>query len=151
MVNFWLRGPIHKDIDHAGRLPAKAVATVSNRLMSLSDAVPCEFARKPRTLNEIDRWKATEFRQLLLYTGPVVFAGILSAPFFNHFMLLSVGILLLCDAVFCCEYNQYAHDLLTAFVEQSADIYGPGFLVFNVHCLIPVSYTHLTLPTIYSV
>lgn len=73
LLNFWLRGPIEKGIDRAGRLPASVVATASERLVSLSDFVPSEFARKPRILNEIDRWKATEFRQLLLYTGPVVF------------------------------------------------------------------------------
>ena len=136
LVNFWLRGPIHKDANRAGRLPASAVAIASQRLVSLCDAVPREFARKPRTLNELDRWKATEFRQLLLYTGPVVFFGILSTKVFNHFMLLSVGISLLCDPVYSFQYNQYAHSLLTAFVEQSAEIYGRGFMVYNVHCLV---------------
>ena len=43
---------------------------------------------------------------------------------------------MLCDPVFCCECKQYAHDLLTAFVKQSAEIYGPGFLFLNVHCLV---------------
>ena len=36
------------------------------------------------------------------------------------------------------EYRQFAHDLLVLFVHESADIYGPEFLVYNVHSL-----THL--------
>jgi len=49
---------------------------------------------------------------------------------------MSMGISMLCDPVFCCECKQYANDLLTAFVKQSAEIYGPGFLFLNVHCLV---------------
>ena len=33
---------------------------------------PREFARGPRTTADLLRYKATEFRQFLLYTGPVV-------------------------------------------------------------------------------
>ena len=33
---------------------------------------PSEFCRRPRTLNDVFPFKATEFRQFLLYTGMVV-------------------------------------------------------------------------------
>ena len=44
-----------------------------------------EFARQPRRLQELDRWMATEFRQFLLYTGPLVLKGIVSKELFQHF------------------------------------------------------------------
>ena len=139
LLSFWLKGPIRKDSVLASRLPAKTVICLSEKLIQLSPFVPQDFARKPRTVAELDRWKATEFRQFLLYTGPVVLQGILSATVFNHFLLLSVGISILCSPRFCIEYNSYAHDLLVSFVELSADIYGPGFLVYNVHGLVHVA------------
>ena len=59
--------------------------------------MPSEFARQPRQLSEMDRWKATEFRQFLLYTGPVALHGILHTDVYKHFLVLSVAVLLLLD------------------------------------------------------
>ncbi len=44
---------------------------ISDKLKALNGELPSEFARQPRSLLELDRWKATELRQFLLYTGPV--------------------------------------------------------------------------------
>ena len=139
LLNFWLKGPIRKETLLASRLPARTVASLSDRLVELATFVPREFARKPRTVAELDRWKATEFRQLLMYTGPVVLNGILPKPVFDHFMLLSVGISLLCSPRFCLEFNTYAHELLVTFVQMSERIYNPGFLVYNVHGLVHIA------------
>ena len=57
--------------------------------------MPSEFARQPRSLQELDRWKATEFRQFLLYTGPVVLKGIVSKELFQHFLTLNVAMTIL--------------------------------------------------------
>ncbi|CAM4725392.1 unnamed protein product [Leuciscus chuanchicus] len=57
------------------RLSSIQVLGISERLVALKEFIPAEFARKPRALSERLRWKATEFRQLLLYTGPVVLKG----------------------------------------------------------------------------
>lgn len=42
---------------------------MSGALLSISPYIPKEFARKPRDLDELCRWKATEFRQFILYTS----------------------------------------------------------------------------------
>ncbi len=34
------------------------------------------------------------------------------------------------------EYSQYAHDLLIHFFETAKCLYGPEFLVYNVHSLV---------------
>ena len=56
----WMRGP-------GGnlRLSAAQIGQISEKLISIRRNVPRDFARKPRPLGEIDRWKATEFRQFL--------------------------------------------------------------------------------------
>ena len=57
--------------------------------------LPSEFARQPRSLAELDRWKATELRNFLLYTGPVVLKGIIDVNQYRHFLSFSVAIRLL--------------------------------------------------------
>jgi len=44
---------------------------ISENLISYREYIPSEFARRPRSLIELERWKATEYRQFLLYTGAV--------------------------------------------------------------------------------
>lgn len=65
---------------------------ISDRLISMRDFVCSDFCRRPRSLSDLDQYKATEFRQMLLYTGIVAFRGIVSEEVHNHFLLLSVAI-----------------------------------------------------------
>ena len=67
----WIKGPLQC------RLGSRDIGEISNQVIGLKDFILCEFARKLRSLKDIDRWKATEFRQFLLYTGPVVLSQIL--------------------------------------------------------------------------
>jgi len=78
LIKFWLCGPVHRDASVASRLPAGSVQMLSRKLVKLASFIPCVFARKPRSMSDVDRWKATEFRQFFLYTGPIVLPGTLS-------------------------------------------------------------------------
>lgn len=98
-----------------------------------------DSARKPRQLSERLRWKATELRQFLLYTGPVILHDVLSEPVYNNFMLLSVAIFILSSPTLCIGLNDFAHSLLVSFVKHFSELYGPQFVSYNVHGL-----THLS-------
>lgn len=79
------------------------------------------------------RWKATEFRQFLLYTGPVVLYAVLSAPVYNKFMSFSFAILILAQFVQMCEFSK---TLPLSFVDHFGQLYGKENLVYNEHGLI---------------
>lgn len=81
LVYLWLKGPL------SCRLSSRQVNMLSEQLENVRSYTPVEFNRQPRTLKEIDRWKASEFRQLLLYTGPVLLKSFLHAAAYKHFLL----------------------------------------------------------------
>lgn len=62
------------------------------RLNNLKEYCPSDFARRPRSLDICSKYKATEFRQFLLYTGPVVTYGILDEQLYKHFLFLHAAI-----------------------------------------------------------
>jgi hypothetical protein len=119
------------------KLSNNLLSQTSEELMNLSGKLPSEFARQPRSLVIMDRWKATEFRQFLLYTGPVVLRKILSTEKYTHFLALTVGIsiLLESDSAKRAGYLDYAEQLLCYFVDKCKDHYDEIFVVYNVHNL----------------
>ncbi|XP_076546679.1 uncharacterized protein LOC117610679 isoform X1 [Osmia lignaria lignaria] len=130
LLQFWIKGK------HNVRMVATQITLASTSLLSMSSFLPKEFARKPRKLDEVDRFKATELRQLLLYTGPIIFFKKLSRDKYLHFLSLSVAIQILCNKEYCVQLLDYAHSLLLYFVENYGTLYGRQHISYNVHNLI---------------
>ena len=80
MLNYLKKGP-------CGKISANNINEISMLLLSLNGHMPSEFVCQPRSLKDLDRWKATELRQFLLYSGPVVLRKILSDDACQHFWL----------------------------------------------------------------
>lgn len=118
------------------RMSAGHVEAVSEKLLELKPFVPNSFARKPRGLAEVDRWKATEFRQFLLYTGKIALSGILRKDLYEHFLVLSVASSILISLALASSHGDYAKQLMKYFVEQGRVLYGDEFLVYNVHSML---------------
>lgn len=109
---------------------------ISRRLLLVRNCVPSEFSRLPRPLSELCRWKTTELRQFLLYTGPVVLHDVLPTALFKHFLCLHVAIKLLSSEPSCYQRNNQCVRLLNHFVNGPQKLYGKHFVSFNFHCLI---------------
>ncbi|CAN7943219.1 unnamed protein product, partial [Ixodes pacificus] len=98
-----------------------------------------DFGRKPRSLLDLDRWKAVEFRLLVLYTGPIVLYSRVPDPFFLNFMTLHAAITILSSRKLCLEYVDYSEQLLVHFVETYISLYGRDKVSHNVHNLIHIA------------
>lgn len=115
------------------------IDTIKSRIILLRKYIPSEFARLPRDLREIGRFKATELRMILLYPGPIIFKDILSKSKYLHFMTLHCGLRILCSPNLYSTHNSYANSLLVYFVKNFAQIYGKEYVSHNVHNLIHLS------------
>lgn len=121
------------------KLSYRETKLISRSLENLvKNHVPIEFQRKPRSLNYVKKWKATEYRQLLLYSGPIVLKNILTDKVYDNFITLHMAISLLCSKRYCSQqvWLSYAKNLLECFVKQFEVIYGKHNISFNVHGLL---------------
>lgn len=111
---------------------------ISESLVSLKKCIPCEFNRKPRPITECKRWKATEFRQFVLYVGPVVLQHVLKKDLLANFLCLHSAIFILSSKKLILALRSYAQSLLVYFVETFAAIYGKANVSHNVHNLLHI-------------
>lgn len=68
------------------RISSSQTKILSTSLLLLAPCLTYKISRKPRVINEIKRWKATEFMQFILYTRPKVLKTILNEDCYKHFM-----------------------------------------------------------------
>lgn len=132
LLFYWIKSPCKKGF----RLGQSAITQISEFLCQIGKNIPREFSRKTRSLSELERWKATEFRLFLLYVGMVALKKNVTDIVYKHFLLLSVAIFCLASPDLCISHAEWAHALLVSFVVKSEEIYGAEFVVYNVHGLL---------------
>lgn len=131
LVFLWLKGPL------GTRIGPAAVREISSEMNIYATQMPSEFNQKPRPLSEFERWKATEYRSFLLYTGPVCLKGRIPKVMYQNFMLLSAAITILLSVSLCAAQIDYAHHLLLLSIHSllhladNARMYG---VLDNVSC-----------------
>lgn len=120
------------------------IEELNNRLLTFkrSNIIPKEFARVPRTLEEIGRWKGSELKQFRKYTGSVLLRGILPEKVYNNFLVFHVASRYVNDpeAVQDIDVMQYCTRLFKIFIGDAKKIYGQQFLCNNAHKLYHFSY-----------
>lgn len=129
IINMWYQGAIPH------RLLAAQIQLVSNLLIQFQCYIPIEFARKPRELYIVLRWKATEFRLFLLYIGPIVLKNVLSEQKYIHFLEFHFAMRILLNSNLCKkqELRQFANELLRHFVQSTIVLYDQNFISHNFH------------------
>lgn len=111
---------------------------LSRRMKIIKRYQPSEFKRKIRPIVHHAKFKAVEFRFILLFIGPILFKGILEKQKYIHFLLLHAACRMLSGRN-AIDFAVRAKELLNKFVSESDVLYGPQFVVMNIHCLKHIS------------
>ncbi|KAL1516234.1 hypothetical protein ABEB36_000153 [Hypothenemus hampei] len=132
LLILWVKGPLSL------RIGGKSCNNISENLVALKNCMPVEFSRKPRSLAELPYWKATEFREFLLYTGPLVLQSVLKPEVYEHFLCFHIAISILTNPKLIKneQFFEYADKLLNCFVENFEILYGKQYISHNVHSLL---------------
>ncbi|KAE8741816.1 hypothetical protein FOCC_FOCC012648 [Frankliniella occidentalis] len=130
-----------------GKAPKKSRIQVAKRTILNTDLdrygkkCPRDFQRRPRSLMHYKKFKATEFRQLMLYTGIVYFKDAFeSVDLYHHFLLFSLSMRVVCCPIMSKdkEILNWAEACIILFVRDSAKLFGKHFVVYNIHSLLHV-------------
>ncbi|KAM0727560.1 hypothetical protein ACS0PU_005809 [Formica fusca] len=132
LLMIWTLGKPHM------KLKSEKINKINRQLLSIVEYTPNEFARKPRSLDEMKRWKATEFRFFLLYVGPVVLKENIGNGKYINFLCLHIAVTIFSNEQYIQEYADYAHALLKCFVQNFGKLYGKENISHDIHGLIHI-------------
>lgn len=132
LLFLWVRGPLNV------RFRYKKICELSTSLLSLKPFISSDFVRNVRGIQDLSRWKATEFRLFLIYLGTIVLKNILRLDCYVHFMSLNISMLILLSPD-RGHLLDYARQLLDYFVKQFEVLYGKHYVSHNIHGLLHIS------------
>lgn len=128
LLNTWVRNrSLPCALSHA------FISLISQSLQDISKTVPCEFHRKPRGLRDLEKWKATEYRFFMLYSGPIVLKNFLSKKLYQHFLCFHSAMRIICSDNLIKNYGTQALNSIEKFCLHLEKLYGPSMLVYNTH------------------
>ena len=126
-------------------LKPSSLALIDDLIGNLSPFIPSEFGQwKPKALKLYGTFKGKELKRFLKYDGLLTMWLVEEVlpqehkGFFDCFLKYALGIRILSDPELCIPYADDANYLLEEFVKLSVKVFGPHFVVFNIHHL-----THL--------
>ena len=132
-------------------LSAVQKCLLEQSLSEYSLHVPSEFNRSLNSgFNCFQFWKATEFRQFMLYAGVSVLRDILPENLYHNFLyfVVSMRLLLSDDQQMNMSRVKY---MLEKFVKGAKRLYGDGFISYNMHTLIHLPEDYITYGNLESV
>lgn len=114
------------------RLAESQMSRISEAIRKMRSRIPAEFQRRLRILAERKDYKATEYRQIILYFGPVIFKGVLPPAYYEHFIQFHFAMYVLCSER-CTHLIDHAEALINRFAHSISTLYGECHQSYNIH------------------
>lgn len=132
MISLWFDSSNHSKPFYLGR----HVQHIDSLLLAMKP--PSEVKRLPRSLTARKYWKASEFRNFLLFYSPICLNHFLPKVYLHHWYLLFFAIHNLMKKNISSDKILQCDLALHKFVVDFAELYGQENVTYNVHLM-----THL--------
>lgn len=129
--SMWTTGQLDYRINRA------SLKQIDEQIIEMGQNLPVEFRSPPKTLDEMDLWSPYDWRQFLMYFGPVVLESVLPAKYYIHFICLHLAVRIMVNRNVFNTYNSFIVGfLLKRFVAEFAAFYGEDQVDHSVHSLL---------------
>lgn len=116
-------------------LSANDYIEIGRRINKFKETQPVEFQRKLRSFEDnLGSMKGTEFRQYLLYVGPILLRGIIEEEKVQNLLKLQIASTIFSHKRFSVYHNE-ADTLMRMFVDEFAALYHPCHVTYVFHSL----------------
>lgn len=119
------------------KLSQRELNIVCKKLKRLSSFFPCEFNRFCPPLSDFQYFKATEFKNFLLY-GFLSVRHLFPEEISSNFLHLHCAVRIMSDPTLYKDHLNIAAILIEKFFYKAGKIYGDGVYTLNFHNLLHV-------------
>lgn len=96
---------------------------------------PSRISRAPRSIKDIANFKASEFRNWLIYYSLTCFNALIDIKYLKHLALLSQAIYYLNQECITSDEIDKAELLLIQYVREYEELFGIERMTYNIHLL----------------
>ena len=131
-LSYWIVPKNHEEASYFGT----KTRLIDERLLEFLP--PREISRTPQSVTNLSQWKASEYRNFLLYYSMPTLKNILPDIYYKHWSLLVYAITIFNgDKINMQEYEK-AKRAINKFVQDIEPLYGKELMKFNVHLLLHI-------------
>lgn len=133
LLNYWITnsGPAAQIIDNK--------EMIHRFFKQLFKRIVCEFQRKDFDIYRMHKWKATQFRFIMLYCGDLIARQLCDEDTYKHFLLIFYACRLLFRKGVTDNEARKAKKILRTFVALMPTYYHVSSVVMNFHNIIHVA------------
>ncbi|KAL7293236.1 hypothetical protein TKK_0013376 [Trichogramma kaykai] len=106
------------------------------RLSEVTKFCPVDFARKPFKIQKHTKFKATEYRQIMLYSGSSTFSGLVQEDAYRHYLLFNAAMRIFIMPEPSEDLLDAAENFIKIFVIGAEKVYGSEFITYVTHGLL---------------
>ena len=115
---------------YRGSLRSKAI--INRRLKKIK--IPSRISRYPRNIEDCKNWKASEWRNWLLYYSIFCLKDIIRQQDLDHLKLLSEAAFLLHKSSITTDNLHTARDLFYRYIHKFQETFGKKKMTYNITC-----------------